>query len=186
VTSPHGEANHSGGDALAAGTGEQDDLSLEELAAKWDEDKPPAAGPMANVASAVVLGIIAVAGIIGSLSLGLGTPSAPRPGMYPFIVSVVLLVLVVVLAAVGRGAAGAEKFTNGSWAVFFGAATLVGLVLLIPVIGFEIPSVLLTFIWLRFLGKESWRMSILLSVVIVAAFYAFFVILVGVPLPHLF
>jgi hypothetical protein len=186
VTSRRTETSGSGGDEFAAGAGEKDDLSLEELAAEWDEDKPPAAGPMANVASAVVLGVIAVAGVIGSLSLGLGTPSAPRPGMYPFIISVVLLVLVVVLAAVGRGAMGAEKFSRGSWAVFFGAATLLGLVILIPIIGFEIPSAVLTFIWLRFLGKESWRMSIFLSVIIVAAFYAFFVILVGVPLPHLF
>jgi hypothetical protein len=192
LTSPHGDVTGAGGSNSAVpGTradtdASHDDVSLEQLAAEWEADKPPAAGPLANIASAVVVGLIGIAGTVGSLALGLGTPASPAPGMWPFIVSVILVVLAAALALFGRGATDAEKFSHQSWAVLGGLVSLIVLVMLIPVIGFEIPSLLLTFIWLRFLGKESWKMSTLLSVVIIAAFYGIFVLLLGVPLPHLF
>lgn len=202
MTSPHGETTDAGGSASAApgarsarkgrATGvatdheaAADDLQSE-LAALWDEDKPPAAGPLANVASAVVLGLLGIAGVVGSLALGLGTPADPSAGMWPFIVSVILVVLAASLALFGRDIADTETFSRYSWAVLGGTVSLIGLVILIPMIGFEIPSLLLTFIWLRFLGKETWMLSTLLSFVITAAFYGVFVLLLGVPLPHLF
>ncbi len=63
--------------------------------------------------------------------------------------------------------------------------TLVLLGVALPLIGFEIPSLLLTFVWLRFLGKESWRSSIVISVGTVVAFYVLFVLLLQIPLPRL-
>ena len=57
---------------------------------------------------------------------------------------------------------------------------------LLPVIGFEIPALLLSIVWLRFLGGESWRSTIAVSVGTVAAFYALFLYGLGIPLPHLF
>ncbi|WP_243844297.1 tripartite tricarboxylate transporter TctB family protein [Salinibacterium sp. ZJ454] len=196
MTSPHGEGTGAGGGDLAApgarvnaatpNTLTPDAAGIEQLVAEWEADKPPAAGPAANVAAAVVVGAIGIAGIVGSLALGLGTPADPHAGMWPFIVCVILVLLAVALAVVGRGVTDAEKFSHQSWAVLGGLVSLIALVMLIPVVGFEIPSLLLTFIWLRFLGKESWKMSTILSVVIVAAFYGIFVLLLGVSLPHLF
>ena len=55
-----------------------------------------------------------------------------------------------------------------------------------PVIGFEIPSLLLCVVWLRFLGGESWRSTIITSIVTVAAFYFLFLYGLRIPLPHLF
>jgi hypothetical protein len=46
--------------------------------------------------------------------------------------------------------------------------------------------VLLCFLWLRFLGRESWRLSILTSIGTVAGFYLVFVAALAVPIPHLF
>jgi hypothetical protein len=40
-------------------------------------------------------------------------------------------------------------------------------------------------VWLRFLGGESWRSTISVSVGTVAAFYALFLYGLGIPLPHL-
>jgi len=188
VTSPRDAGDGGSHSAAPVTPPVADELSLtpEQLAVEWDEDKPAAAGPLANVASAVVGVIVGVAGIIGSIGLGLGTPEEPQPGMWPFIVSLILVLLSGSLALFGRGIADTEKFSHNSWAVLGGTLTLVALVILVPVIGFEIPSLLLTFVWLRFLGKETWKMSTLLSVVVVAAFYGVFVLLLGVPLPHLF
>lgn len=172
------------------GSGDQDpfavDLPSEEAAALWEQDKPPAAGPMANVFSAVLVGAIGLGCMAGALALGLGTPSEPGSGMWPFILSVVLISLSMALAMLARRITDVEKFSGASWAVLGGTAGLVVFVFLLPVIGFEIPSLVLTFVWLRFLSKETWRMSSLLSFAIVAAFYVIFVLLLGVPLPHLF
>ena len=56
---------------------------------------------------------------------------------------------------------------------------------LLPVIGFEIPALLLCLVWLRWLGGESWRTSIAVSVGTVAVFYVLFLYGLRIPLPHL-
>ena len=55
-----------------------------------------------------------------------------------------------------------------------------------PKIGFEIPSLALCVVWLRFLGGESWRSTIVVSIATVAAFYLLFLYGLRIPLPHLF
>jgi putative tricarboxylic transport membrane protein len=40
-------------------------------------------------------------------------------------------------------------------------------------------------VWLRFLGKESWISSVVISVGTVAAFYVLFVLVLQIPLPRL-
>ena len=73
-----------------------------------------------------------------------------------------------------------------SWLVVAGLATMVGFVAVIGVIGFEIPAALLAFVWLRVLGHEGWRTSIVTSLAVVVAFYLIFVAALSVPIPHLF
>lgn len=169
-----------------SGTDVVDDLTPEDLAAQWEEEMPPAAGPMANIGSAVVAGAIGIAGLLGSLQLGLGSPADPQAGLWPFLISVLIVVLAVALALFGRKILDAQKFSRSSLQVVAGLISLIGFTLLIGRIGFEIPALLLNIIWLRFLGRETWRMTILLSVVITVAFYLVFVFALNVPIPHLF
>jgi MFS family permease len=150
------------------------------------EDRPPAAGPVTNLATAAVIVALGVATLVGSWSLGVGTPEQPGPGAWPFLVSIVLVVLGVVLALLARTTTDTERFTRNSWAIPAGLATMVLFVALVGVIGFEIPAVLLAFVWLRFLGREGWRTSVITSVAVVAAFYLLFVAALAVPIPHLF
>ncbi|MHA7207898.1 tripartite tricarboxylate transporter TctB family protein [Arthrobacter sp. MDT1-65] len=163
-----------------------DDLTPEDLAAQWAEEKPPAAGPGANIASAVVVTALGIVGTVGSLRLGLGSPADPEPGLWPFLISVLLVVLGLALALFGRNLLDAEKFSRSSLQVAAGLASLVVFTLLIGRIGFEIPALLLNVVWLRFLGRETWRMTIVLSVAITVAFYLLFVLALNVPIPHLF
>jgi hypothetical protein len=163
-----------------------DDLTPEDLAAQWEQEKPPAAGPGANVASALVVTAIGVAGTLGSLGMGLGSPADPEPGLWPFLISVLLMVLGIALALFGRNVLDAEKFSRSSLQVAAGLVSLIVFTLLIGRIGFEIPALLLCVVWLRFLGRETWRMTALLSVGITAAFYLLFVFALNVPIPHLF
>ncbi|MEQ4718604.1 tripartite tricarboxylate transporter TctB family protein [Nonomuraea sp. B19D2] len=155
---------------------------LEEVA---EEARPPHAGPVSQVAAALVALAVGVAGAIGSVALGLGQLTQPGPGLWPFAISVVIVVLSATLVVTGRGLQDTERFSKASLLTAAGVVTLVLLAVLLPLIGFEIPSLLLVFVWLRWLGKESWRSSIVVSVVTVAAFYLLFVVLLQVPLPRL-
>jgi len=157
----------------------------EALKAELAEDRPPHAGPWSQQGAAVVTGLIGVAGLIGSLKLGLGELTQPGPGLWPFVVSVVITVLSVVLALTGRHGTDTEQFSRSSVLTAVAVLTLILLAFALPLIGFEIPSLLLTFVWLRFLGKESWRSSIAISVGTVVAFYVLFVLLLQIPLPRL-
>ena len=151
-----------------------------------EHDRPPPIGTLGNAIIAVVVIALGVATIVGAVSLGVGTAREPRAGTWPLLVGIVLAVLGAGLLAVVRRTADAERFTRASWLVLAAVATMVGFVAVIGVIGFEIPAALLCFVWLRFLGRESWRVSILTSLGVVAGFYLVFVAALAVPIPHLF
>ncbi|TYB59494.1 tripartite tricarboxylate transporter TctB family protein [Nonomuraea sp. PA05] len=175
---PGAEPEHA---ALATDLQEEADR----LQAELDEARPPHAGPISQIAAAVVTLAVGVFGAVGSYALGLGKLTQPGPGLWPFAISVVIIVLSAVLLVTGRNLQDTERFSRSSLLTAVGLVTLVGLAALLPVIGFEIPSLLLMFIWLRFLGKESWRSSIVISICAVAAFYVLFVVLLQIPLPRL-
>jgi hypothetical protein len=141
---------------------------------------------VSNLVAAAAVLAIGIAGVVGSLALGVGTPSAPGPGTWPLLASAALVVLAVVLAATARSTHDAERFTRSTWQVVFGLLTMVVFVAVIGVIGFEIPAAVLTFVWLRFLGRESWRLSLIVSVGVVVAFYLIFVVALSVRIPHMF
>jgi hypothetical protein len=151
-----------------------------------DEEPPKPLGPWANTAVALTVIALGAAGIAGSWALGPGTPADPGSGTWPLLVSAAIAALGVVLLGLARRTADTEVFSASSWKVLAGVATMVGFVAVVGVIGFEIPSALLAFVWLRFLGGESWRLSAIASVLIVVAFYVVFVGLLAVPIPHLF
>lgn len=184
MTTPH-EAGE--GDAKVEPSHEP---SVEELVHEVEavehENRPPAAGPRANVATAVAVIALGVAAFVGALGLGIGTADDPGAGTWPLLVSAVLVILGVVLLATVRGTTDAERFSRTSWLVVAGLATMVVFVALIDVVGFELPAALLCFVWLRFLGRESWRTSIITSVLVVVGFYLVFVAALAVPIPHLF
>ncbi|WP_245646334.1 tripartite tricarboxylate transporter TctB family protein [Nocardiopsis trehalosi] len=149
-------------------------------------DGPPPAGPPANLVAALIVVALGIAAMAGARALGLGSPAEPEAGAWPFAIGAALTCLGAALAARARRTADAEAFTAASWRVAAALATMVVFVAVIGVIGFEIPTALLAFVWLRFLGGESWRLSAVTAVAITVAFYAVFVGALGVPVPHLF
>lgn len=167
------------GAGAPAGPGAGDDLAAQESA-------PPPAGAVTNLVVAAVVVALGAAGLAGSWSLGLGSAAAPSAGMWPFLVSGAIAALGVALLFRARATRDAETFSSSSWLVVAGLATMAVFAALIGVIGFEIPSAALAFVWLRFIGGESWRLSVLTSLGIVVAFYLLFVAVLAVPIPHLF
>jgi putative tricarboxylic transport membrane protein len=167
-------------------TSEAEPESVEELVAQWEDEKPPAAGPVTNIATGALVALLGVAGVIGSRSLGLGSAAQPGPGTWPLIISIGLIVLGLLLVARARTAGFGEKFNVHSWGVLAGLASMIAFTLLIGRIGFEIPAGLLAFFWLKFLGNESWRASLIGAVLMPVVFYLIFVTGLSTNIPHLF
>lgn len=153
---------------------------------EWADSAPPPAGPVANLAACLVTAGVGAAGAVAAVALGLGTPAQPGAGLWPLAVSVAVVVLSLAQVLIGRRGGDGEKFSRYSWLSLAGLATLLGLVALLPVIGFEIPSLLLSVVWMKFLGGESWRSAVLYSVLVVGVLYAVFVGALGTNVPHLF
>ncbi|MFD7308365.1 tripartite tricarboxylate transporter TctB family protein [Promicromonospora sp. NPDC059942] len=156
------------------------------LVDEWAEETPPPAGPVANLAASLVTTAIGVLGAVTAVGLGLGTLTKPAAGLWPLAISVAVVVLSLAQVVVGRRGGDGEKFSRYSWLSLVGLATLLGLVALLPVIGFEIPALLLSLIWMKFLGGESWRSAVLYSVLVVGVLYGVFVGALSTNVPHLF
>jgi hypothetical protein len=156
-----------------------------EVAHELEDERPPAGGPAYQTVGAIVGLVIGVGAAILAYGYGLGTLRQPGPGLWPFAVSVVIVVLSVLLLVVGRGLDDSEKFTRSSALAAVGAITFVAFGLLMPLTGFEIPAVLLCIVWLRFLGGESWRNTVVISVLTTVVFYFLFLYGLRIPLPHL-
>jgi hypothetical protein len=163
-----------------------DDLTPEQLAAQWEEEKPPAAGALANAASSLVVTAVGIGAVVLSIAMGLGTPDKPQPGLWPFLISCVMTALGLFQLIAGRHNRDAEKFTRMSTAPLTGLVTLAAMVALMPLIGFELPALVLCIIWMRFLGGETWRSTLVVSAGVVIAFYGIFVLALHTSIPHLF
>lgn len=158
----------------------------EELAAQWEAEKPEPAGTATNVVIALLVLGLGLAGTVGSLALGAGSLGEPGPGTWPLVVSAAIALLGLVLLLQARATADTERFTTDSTIVLPAVLTLVPFAYLIDVVGFEIPSAVLAFVWLKFLGREGWRTSVVGALVMTATFYLIFVAALGVSIPHLF
>jgi hypothetical protein len=181
---PRPDAESDGG-TVEGGMVDGVDIAEDDLVDHGEDGAGPA-GPVANlVASLVALGV-AVFGVVGAYGLGVGSPSQPGPGTWPLIISVVIGGLALAQLLVGLRGSGGERFSRASLIPVVGFATLLGMVALMPVIGFEIPAALLCFVWLKLLGGESWRSALLGSVLIPAAFYLIFIAALSTSIPHLF
>ena len=167
----------------------RDDVLAEleaEVAHELEEHRPPPGGPAYQTVAALVTLAVGILGAVLAHGYGLGSLRRPGPGLWPMACATLVIAVSLVLLLISRGWTDSERFTRSSILPAVGLATFVGLGLLIPVIGFEIPALGLCIVWLRFLGGESWRSTLVVSVGTVAAFYALFLHALRIPLPHLF
>ena len=156
-----------------------------EVAETLAEEELPPGGPAYQTVGALVALAIGIGGMVLALDYGLDSLRKPGPGLWPFVIATVITALSVLLLVVGRRLEDSVSFTRSSVLPAIGVLTFLALGVLMPVIGFEIPSLVLCVIWLRFLGGESWRSTVLVSVGTVAAFYGLFLYGLSIPLPHL-
>ena len=127
--------------------------------------------------------LLGIACLFYSYSLSLGRITNPGPGLWPFTVSAVIVVASLVLLITERSE-DYERFTGKTWLVVAGALSTVVFIYLFQWFGFIVPAFLTLVFWLRYLGKESWKMGFGLAALVTAVFYVLFAILLGIPLPE--
>lgn len=118
----------------------------------------------------------------GSWQLGLGTLHHPAPGLWPFAISLAIILSAGVLV-IWPGEEPLEAWGRRSLSVAAGVASLGAFVVLFELIGFFVPAVLMLLLWLRIFGKESWRWTAVFAVAGPAVLYVIFDRLLGVPFP---
>lgn len=150
-----------------------------------DPDEPEPGGRVQAAVAAVVPIVIGTTAAWLSLRLDIGTLTAPGPGLWPLITSCLLIATGAGSLVFARRANDTEKFTRGTIAVVIAALGLFAHAWLFELVGFEIPTLLLLAMWLRFLSRETWLSTALISLGVTAAAYALFILGLGVPLPHL-
>ena len=156
-----------------------------EVAETLAEEELPPGGPAHQTVGALVALAVGIGGLVLALDYGLDSMRRPGPGLWPFAIAVVITVLSLALLVVGRRLEDSVSVSRASVLPAIGVLTFIGLAVLMPVIGFEIPSLVLCAVWLRFLGGESWRSTALVSVGTVTVFYFLFLYGLSIPLPHL-
>ncbi|WP_219415095.1 tripartite tricarboxylate transporter TctB family protein [Pseudonocardia nigra] len=138
-------------------------------------------GQLFRLGPLVVLAV-GVAAVVGAIGLSLGELTAPGPGLWPFIVSVVLTGSALALLLLDDPE-DYERWTGGTARIVAGIAGLGVFIAVFEVVGFLLPAFLMLLLWLRIFGRESWRWSLGLALAGSIGMYLLFDQALGVPFP---
>lgn len=155
-----------------------------EAAAEIREPERPRTGVLRwqrRIAPLVLLAL-GVGAAAGSWQLKLGTLHNPAPGLWPFAISLAIVLSAAALI-VWPGHEPLEAWGRRSVSVMAGIASLAAFIVLFELVGFFIPAVLMLLLWLRVFGRESWRWTAVFAAAGPAVLYVIFDRLLGVPFP---
>lgn len=130
----------------------------------------------------VVLLVLGLAAMIGSVALGLGEATRPGPGLWPLLITVLLVGTAAGLVVVDV-ASDYERWTRGTARITAGLLGLAAFIVLFQLIGFVVPAFAMLLLWLRAFGGESWRWSLGLAAGGAVVLHLLFVEALGVPFP---
>lgn len=146
---------------------------------------------------AIILFILSVAWIYFSIQLPF--PAFARvarvgPGHYPAGVAAVMALLSILLfrqtfrrkdssESETQSDADGTAVRTDNRALYLGTALFVGYVILMPLVGFLVSSILFVFCFVQVIGRYRWEMTAILAVFIPGLLWALFARLLTVPLP---
>ena len=147
-----------------------------------DETGGPPPAWIRRIPASVLLVLGGAAALVAS-KMAIGSPTAPGPGLWPLTVSVLLILFGGLLVVVGDHE-GQERWGGNALTVLAAIASLSVFIVLFPRIGFTVPAILMSLLWLRAFGRERWRSAVLLAVVAPVLLYLLFDEFLGVRLPR--
>lgn len=121
-------------------------------------------------------------GMWTSWGYGVGELNDPGPGLWPFLVSLIISITAGTLAVIDHPGQ-YESWGRGSLKIFAGLVSLGVFILMFEAAGFLLPALAMLLVWLRLLGGETWRWTLPLAVIGTIAMYLIFDVALGVPFP---
>lgn len=130
----------------------------------------------------LVLGIVAS---IGAYELAIGQLNKPGPGLWPFVLSVLLVVCSLILLVKDVRKDSYEKFTGKAKLVIYTIVAIAIFIVVFQYIGMPVAVVALLLFQLRVVGAEKWKISLLVTVGMTVACYLLFAVWLKLPFPGL-
>lgn len=143
-----------------------------------------------NIYSSIFLGVISIFVCIISYKLGLGEIHTPGPGLIPFGVAVILLLMSLGLAIrsvleILRKPQKSNIFRDVYWKrVIIVIIFLMGYGIFFNILGFGITNFILLALLIGLVGKQKWWATFLISISIVIIIYFIFIIWLDIPFPR--
>lgn len=131
---------------------------------------------------------------VKSLSLDLGRPETPGPGMFPFLVGITLIfcTLPIFLSAILSAKNKTVQAEESVWReidftkIIIVVASMAIYALILEKIGYLLSAFLVLLVLFRSIGSRKWSSSILIALLTTILTYLFFSVLLGVELPEKF
>lgn len=136
-----------------------------------------------RITAAIAFVAFGIAVCVWTVSIGIGTPSEPGPGFWPFILGVVSIAAAVIFAVVSRDSKG-EPFTRSS---LVGAGLMISVgvfIVLMQQVHFTVAAAFLLVVGQLLAGERRWIRISVVTVVATAACWFLFFELLGVPTPR--
>ncbi len=130
----------------------------------------------------LALGIVAS---IGAYELVLGQLNKPGPGLWPFLLSVFLIVCSLALFVKEVRKDSYDKFTGNTRLVVYSIISTAVFIFIFKYIGMAVAVVALLLFQLRVVGGESWKMTLMVTAGMTVACYLLFAVWLKIPFPGL-
>lgn len=130
----------------------------------------------------LALGIIAS---IGAYDLAIGQLNKPGPGLWPFFLSVLLVVCSLILLVKDVRKDSYEKFTSNTKLVIYTIIAIAIFTVIFKTLGMPVAVVALLLFQLRVVGAEPWKITLLVTVGMTVACYLLFAVWLKLPFPGL-
>lgn len=130
----------------------------------------------------LVIGLVAC---IGAYELELGQLSKPGPGLWPFILAVMLVACSLILFIKDVRKDNYEKFTGKKKLVAYSIAAIAVFIVAFKTLGMVPAVVGLLLFQLRIVGAETWKMTALVTAGMTVAVYVLFSLWLKIPFPGL-
>jgi putative tricarboxylic transport membrane protein len=127
--------------------------------------------------------LVGVYALVASYRLSLGELTAPGPGLWPFMVAMLITAVSAILLVIDDPE-DYEPWTRGTLLIVGGFVTLGVFIVLFKALGFLIPAMVMLLLWLKIFGEEPWKWAVPLAVGGALGLYLVFVEALGVPFPE--
>lgn len=147
-----------------------------------EDSVPPVPHRLKRSTPALVLVGVAVIVFALSMALPFGRLDSPGPGLWPLTVSGILIAAATITILLDDSS-GQERWGRGTAKIAVATGSLATFIMLFELIGFTLPAMAMTLVWLKAFGQERWKTSCLIAVIAPVLLYLLFGQILGVSLP---